>query len=136
MLIPIINYLLAVLIVFLGLPLGILTAKIAEEEIVQYKKEIGFFTKITGYKYHKSVQIISVLLLFISSYNLTAFILTAGIVFIYFTSAGILLYNEKHKNVKKIKLYGKNSLYLIVLKENSLFLIISLLLPIIIQIFF
>ena len=140
MLIPIINYLLALLIVFLGLPLGILAARIAEEELVQYKKWIGFFNKVTGYKYHKSRQIISGVLLFVSSYNLTAFILTASIVFIYFTRVGILFYNEKYKLVKKIKPFNKNNpqnknrLYLTVLKENSLFLIISLLLPVIIQI--
>ncbi|MBI2136266.1 hypothetical protein HYU06_04285 [Candidatus Woesearchaeota archaeon] len=124
------------LIVFLGLPLGILTARIAEEELIQFKRFIAFFTKYLGYKFHKTRQIVAAVLLFVSSYNLTAFILTASIGFIYFTRVGILFYNEKYKNVKKIKGFNKpnlqnknhNKLYLTVLKENILFWVISLLL--------
>ena len=135
MAIPLFNYLLTSSVVFLGLPLGILIARIAEEELVQFKKFIAFFTKYLGYNYYKTRQIVAGIMFFISSYNLTAFILTASIVFIYFTRIGILFYNEKYKDVKKIKPYyknklqNKNKLYLIVLKENLLFVIISLLLP-------
>ena len=135
MAIPLFNHLLTSSVAFLGLPLGILIARIAEEELIQFKKFIAFFAKYLGYNYHKTRQIVSALLLFISSYNLTAFILTASIGFIYFTRIGILFYNEKYKDVKKIKPYyknklqNKNKLYLIVLKENLLFVIISLLLP-------
>ncbi|HIH42082.1 TPA: hypothetical protein HA246_00380 [Candidatus Woesearchaeota archaeon] len=134
MAIPLFNYLLTSSVVFLGLPLGILIARIAEEELIQFKKFIAFFAKYLGYNYPKTRQIVAALLFFISSYNLTAFILIASTVFIYFTRIGILFYNEKYKDVKKIKPYAKNKLqnknklYLIVLKENVLFLVINLLL--------
>ncbi len=123
MTIPLINYLLTSVIVFLGLPVGVLLAVIAEEELTQFKKFIAFFTRYLGYNFHKTRQIISALLFFISSYNSTAFILTASFVFIYFTRIGVMYYNAYYKKSKK-----RSYIYLGILRDNILFLVLSILL--------
>ena len=128
--IPLFNYLLTLTVVYLGLPLGVLLARIAEEELLQFKRFILFFKKYLGYKYHKTRQIISAGLFFVSSYNLNAFIVVASLIFLYYTRIGILYYdenvrlkNKKRKNITKF--------YLTILREDVLFIILSILLSLV-----
>ena len=129
--IPFLNYFLAMSIVFFGLSAGILLAKIAEEELIQFKRWISFFKEYSGYKYAKIRQSTAAILFFASSYNVNAFIFVSCMIFLYFTKIGVAYYDDRIKAKRRKDRFR----HLSVLRNNLLFIISSLILYLARQLF-
>jgi hypothetical protein len=113
--VPIINYLLALMIVFLGLHIGVFLGKLAPEEYKQYRKIVNFFKRF--YRYPKARGIILGAVIAFSAYKVNYFIIAACLIFLYHIDTGVFFYDDNRKQS-----YSK------VTNENILFLVVSVLL--------
>jgi len=108
-----INYLLAVCVIFSAYYVGIFLASLVPEELKQYKRTIAFGRRWSLLKYYKTRNVIAGAVLALSSSQINYLISVGILLFLYHMKLGVFYYTgNAKKNYAGIT--GENILFLIV----------------------